>query len=505
MQKIKFALKVFMVLSMTIFCKHHAFAQTIVAKDTLKITPLPFKTSIQWVGDHPYDWNDGAMIPAKGLQQYINAGVNVKWKNFELQLAPELVVAQNLAFEGFSLAMDSKQWKDYYHFYNFIEEPERMGNGQYNKLLWGQSFVKYKFKNTAISISTANKYWGPSFRNALILSNNAAGFPHISIANDKPIQSKWGNFNYEFLLGELINGNYPPPNTYLTYFGEQIYAQKEDRARSFQATHINYTPKWFPNVTLGFEQSFMQYEDQLYGIANYIPLKNIIYRLPNDVSNPPITLTAFYFNYELPIVHAKIYGEYGWNLNRTTFRNWILQPDKGMANVLGFSKIFPTHNNNYYEFKAEMANLQLLTVAEQFTTGAPPSWYLGSYVRQGYTNDGQLLGAGVGPGGTSQTIEFNWHHHKTMIGLIGERRLHNDDFNVYSFTNSGDFRRFYVDFATTLKADWSMGKWDFGPRISFIQTNNYNWELYQPSATTYFVPGHDIQQFTGKLNLTYHF
>jgi hypothetical protein len=76
---------------------------------------------------------------------------------------------------------------------------------------------------------------------------------------------------------------------------------------------------------------------------------------------------------------------------------------------------------------------------------------------------------------------------------------------VYSFTNSGDFRRFYVDFATTLKADWSMGKWDFGPRISFIQANNYNWELYQPSATTYFVPGHDIQQFTGKLNLTYHF
>ena len=505
MSKIKFAFLALLVLWVSCVYMNPVNAQNIFGKDTLKITPLPFKTTIQWVGDHPYDWNDGAMIPAKGMQQYLNGGVNVQWKQLELQLAPELVIAQNLAFQGFSIAMDKTQWRDYYHFYNFIEEPERMGNGQYNKLWWGQSFLKYHFKNTAVAISTENKYWGPTFRNALILSNTAAGFPHISISNDKPVVTKLGNFNYEFIWGELINGNYPPPGNYLSYNGELMYAQKVDRARAFQGTHINYTPKWFPNLKLGFEQSFMQYEDQLYGIANYIPLKNIIYRLPNDVLNQPITLTAFYFNYALPAVHAKIYGEYGWNLNRTTFRNWLLQPDKGMANVLGFSKIFPTRKNNYYEFKAELANLQLLTVAEQFATGAPPSWYLGSYVRQGYTNDGQLIGAGVGPGGTSQTIELNWHHHKTSIGLSGERRLHNDDYNVYTFTNSGDFRRFYVDFATTLKANWSMGKWDIGPRISYIQTNNYHWELYQPTPTTYFVPGHDVQQFTGKLNLTYHF
>ena len=483
----------------------YSYAATILGKDTLKITPLPLRTSIQWVGDHPYDWNDGAMIPAKGLQQYLNGGVYIQWKQLQLQLAPELVVAQNLAFEGFNTGMDRTQWRDYYHFYNFIEEPERMGNGQYTKLWWGQSFLKYHFKNTSLSVSTQNKYWGPTFRNALILSNNAPGFPHISLANDEPLNTKLGNFNYEFIWGELVNSNYPPPSNYLSYNGELMYAQKEDRARSFQAAHINYTPKWFSNLTLGFEQSFMQYQDQLYGIANYIPLKNIIYRLPNDVLNQPITLTAFYFNYQLPAVNAKIYGEFGWNLNRTTFRNWLIQPDKGMANVLGFSKIFPTRKSNFYEFKAEMANLQLLTVAEQFKIGAPPSWYLGSYVRQGYTYEGQILGAGVGPGGTSQTIELNWHHGKNNIGVTAERRLHNADFQVYSFTNSGDFRRFYVDFATTFKANWSFGKWDIGPRISYIQTNNYNWQLFQPTPTTYFVPGRDIQQFTGKLNLTYHF
>jgi len=489
MAKIKLAFLVFALIS----------AQFLFSQDTsVQIKALPLKTTIQWVGDHPYDWNDGPMIQAKGWQQYINGGVNLKWKNLELQVAPELVVAQNLAYEGFGVVQDQVHWRDYYRFYNFIEQPEQMGIKQYNKLLWGQSFLKFHYKNTAIQLSTANKWWGPGFRNALILS-------HISLSNEKPIQSRIGQFNYEFIWGELMNSNYPPPASYLKYNGETMYAPKEDRTRAFQAMHINFTPKCFPNLKLGLEQSFVQYEDQLNGLGNYIPIKNIIQRLPNDVSNAPITLTAFYFSYELAAVKAKIYGEFAWNLNRTTLRNWLIQPDKGMGNMLGFSKIIPSNKNHYWELKAEMTNLQLLTVAEQFSTGAPPSWYLGTYVRQGYTNNGKIMGAGVGPGGTSQTIEFNWRNGNNRIGISGERRLHNDDFYVYSFTPSGDFRRFYVDFATTLKIDWSFGKWDMGPRISYVQTNNYNWELYQPTASTYFVPGHDIQQFIGKLNLTYRF
>jgi hypothetical protein len=500
MQKTKY---VFLVLLLCMV--QNLFAQQVFMQDSIRVKLLPLKTTIQWVGDHPYDWNEGAMINAKGVQQYLNGGLNVKWKNVEMQLAPELVLAQNLVYTGFSEGMDQVHWRDYYRFNNFIETPERMGDAPYNKLFWGQSFIKFHYKNTALQLSTANKWWGPGFRNALVLSNNAAGFPHISLSNNQPIRSKIGTFNYEFIWGELINSNFPPPASYLKYNGEQLYAAKENRTRTFQAMHVNYIPKWFPNLTLGLEQSFVQYADQLQGITDYLPVKNIINRLPNDVMNQPITITAFYFNYEFPAVKAKIYGEFGWNLNRTTLRNWLIQPDKGMGNVLGFSKIIPSQKKHYWEFKAEMTNLQLLTVAEQFTTGAPPSWYLGSYVRQGYTNNGKVIGAGVGPGGTSQTIEFNWRKGKNRIGLSGERRLHNDDFYVYSFTPSGDFRRFYVDFATTLKLDWSMGNWDIGPRISYIQTNNYNWELFQPTDTKYFVPGHDIQQTIGKLNLTYHF
>ena len=480
-----------------------SFGQTSDTASKLQIKILPIVNKLQYVGDHPYDWNDGAMIPAKGWQQYLNAGVNLKWKQFEIQIAPEFVAAQNLGFEGFSADMDPVQWKDYYRFYNHIELPERFSNQPYNKFFGGQSFLKYKFNNTVIQFSTANKWWGPGYRNALVLSNNAGGFPHLSLANQKPIQTKIGAFNYEFIWGQLRNSNDPPPLSYLSFRGNKLYAPKEDRVRAFQGMHINYTPKWFANLTLGLEQSFVQYSGELSGLGAYLPVKNIVHRLPNDLPVQPIILTAFYFNYQLPAVQARLYGEFGWNLNQTTTRNFIVQPDKGLASVLGFSKIFPSTKNHYWEFLAEMTNLQLQTRAEQFTTGVPPSWYLGSYVRQGYTHNGQVVGAGIGPGATSQTIELNWRKAKNRIGLSAERRLHNNDFYVYSFTNSGDYRRWYVDFATTLKIDWSLGHWDIGPRLSYIQTNNYNWWLFQPQEI-YFVPGKDKQQFIGQLNFTYH-
>jgi hypothetical protein len=474
-----------------------------IAKTGIGFKLLPIVNKLQYVGDHPYEWNDGVMIPAKGWQQYLNAGINFKWKQFELQIAPELVAAQNLNFEGFGEEMDETQWRDYYRFNNFIEQPEQFGKGQFTQLFFGQSFLKYNIKNTTIAISTANKWWGPSKRNALILSNNAGGFPHISIGNKKPIQTIAGSFNYELIWGLLKNGNWQPAQPTKTFRGNKLYVPKPDTSRMFQGFNINYTPKWFKNLTLGVTQSFVQYTNQVSGIMQFIPIKNIVHPFPNDLPNKPIILTAFNFNYQLPAANARFYGEFGWNLTQTSFRNWVLQPDKGVGSVLGFSKIFPTTKQYYWEFLAEMTNLQLQTRAEQFSSGAPPSWYLGADVVQGYTHNGQILGAGIGPGATSQTIELNWRSAKNRIGISAERRLHNNDFYVFAFTNSGDFRRWYVDFATTLKIDLTFGRWELSPRLSYIQTNNYNWSLFQPQEI-YFIPGKDKQQFMGQLNFTYH-
>ena len=468
----------------------------------VKIQALPLLFKYQYVEDHPYNWNDGAMIPAKGLQQLVRVGVHTQWKFVELQLAPEMVTAQNQYFDQFPLDLAQVHWKDYYRFYNFIELPERMGEKQYLQFLPGQSFIKFHYKKLAIGVSTENKWWGPSQRNSLLLSTTGAGFPHITIANQAPLETKIGRFNFEAIVGTLTNGGWAPPDSYKTFNGNVMYVPKPNETRIINGFTLNYQPKWMKHLTLGVAQMYMQYQKDMLYWQDYLPIKNIVSRFNNDRVEAPIILTEFNFKYTMPEAGAEMYGELGWNLHQTTFRNWMLQPDKGFASILGIKKTFATQRKYYWELLGEITQLQLLTRAEQFTTGVPPSWYLGSNVRQGYTNDGQLLGAGVGPGGSGQFVEFNWKKNKNRVGLAVERREHNSDFYEYTFEGSQDFRRFYVDFATTLKIDWQYKKLTIAPRLSYISTNNYNWMLYQPQ-NIYFITGRDLNQWVGQLNIQY--
>jgi len=469
--------------------------------DSMQISWLPILNKIQWVQDHPYNWNDGSMVQAKGWQQMIRGGVHMQLKFAEVQFAPELILAQNLDINNHPSDSYDVLWRDYFRFYNFIELPDQMGRGNYKKIRPGQSYIKFHYKNWSIGLSTQNKWWGPTQRNALLLSTTAAGIPHLSISNTKPMETKIGKFNVEILSGRVTNGEWRPPNDHLAYRGNRMYIYKLPYDRMLNGFHANYSPKWFPNLTIGVEQMYMQYMKDLKWY-NHIPIKFPISRFPDDQLTQPILMTATYFNYEMPKAGVTMYGEFGWNLFKTTLRNWLLQPDKGYANVLGIKKIFTTPKKHYFELLAEISQLQLLTRAEQFSNGIPTSWYLGSSVRQGYTHDGQLIGAGVGPGGSSQTLEFNWKKNKNRIGIMAERRVHNNDYYVYAFANSTDFRRFYVDFATTLKADIQYKNWTIAPRISYIQTNNYQWYLFQ-AVDQYFIQGRDVQQWAGQLNLMY--
>ena len=485
--------------------KSASIGGTTFLKDSIRIHLLPIVNKIQWVQDHPYNWNDGAMIPAKGFQQFFRAGVVATWKNVELQIAPEWISAQNRSFEQLSEGLDQVHWRDYYRFYNFIELPQKMGDAQYRKVWWGQSALRWKVKNWQASLSTENKWWGPSERNALFLSTTAAGFAHVSFQNQQPLQTKWGGWNVEWITGTPINGGWTPPDIYKTFRANPLYVPKPNRDRLITGLNVNFTPKAIPNLVVGFEQMYMQYSSDMLRIQDYIPIKSPISRWPDDDPRKPILLTGFYFNYKMPASKASIYSEWGWNLQQTTLRNWIIQPDKGFAGTIGVKKEMTLNTSSYLELIGEMTQLQLLTRAEQYTTDVPPSWYLGSSVRQGFTTDGQLIGAGVGPGGSSQMVELNYRKGKQRLGINVERRVHNNDFYEYTFLNSLDFRRFYVDFSTTLKVDLSYKKWTMSPRLSYIRTNNYNWWLYQPQTALYFIPGRDIAQWIAQCNFIYRF
>jgi hypothetical protein len=171
---------------------------------------------------------------------------------------------------------------------------------------------------------------------------------------------------------------------------------------------------------------------------------------------------------------------------------------------MGIKKLFPMPKGHYWEVNAELTNMQMRMQQDIFINKEPKSWYLHQHIRQGYTHGGQILGSGTGPGGTSQFLELNWKKKLNRVGISLERKANNNDFYVYTFTNSFDFRRFWIDYAATLKADVQYKCMLLGARLSSIRTNNYQWWLYTP-GNFYFVRGRDLMRWAGHLSITYLF
>jgi hypothetical protein len=464
----------------------------------------------QYVSHHPYDWNDGAMLPMPGFQQLISMGVSGKTGNFDFRLSPEVVLAENQPFEGFTTEHDQTTWRDYYRYVNFIETPEKFGVRPLQKVYGGQSYFRYSLNALSAEISTANKWWGPGYRNALLLSNNAPGFPHLAIKSNQPISSQIGSFEFELLYGLLFNEPFPPADTFKVYRGNKLYKAKDNLQRVMKGFVLSYQPKWVPGLFLGVEQTENRYLFETRKFKDWLPFKKPFRKVIYDMPEKGLLLSGLFFKYRIPGAHAEIYGEWGWNQSQRNFRSFMVNNEQGIASVWGFRKMFKPQVEDgeepgyYWELNAEITNLQIQNQRDLLVNTAPLSWYLHPQVRQGHTHEGQLLGSGTGPGGNSQFLEFNWRSGFNKIGFALERKINNNDFYVYHFRNSVDFRRYWVDYAATLQASWQFGHLLVNAQLSSIKSLNYNYWLFQP-ADAYFISGRDVNQYTGNISLRYFF
>ena len=75
-----------------------------------------------------------------------------------------------------------------WHYGQSMDLPWRHGDRSFGDVTWGQSSIAADIGPLSIGASTENEWWGPGVRNALILSNNAAGFPKIFLRTARPIR-----------------------------------------------------------------------------------------------------------------------------------------------------------------------------------------------------------------------------------------------------------------------------------------------------------------------------
>jgi hypothetical protein len=467
---------------------------------------LPIVWQQQYNSHHPYGWNDGAMIPARGYQTTVSAGLFVKFGPLSIQLRPEIIYAQNKSFEGFAQGKSDDDLTNYYILNNLIDNPERFGTGSYKKVLWGQSNIRLTFGPVSLGLSNENIWWGPGMRNSIMMTNNAPGFKHITLNTVKPVKTGIGSFEAQIIAGRLEASGASPLNGALTSRGQDLFQPFRDDWRYLTGFNINYQPKWVPGLFVGFIRDFMSYHNDNSGLSDYLPYFSSVQKAGN-LEGDPISRDqrlALYARWLFQKAHAEIYFEYGLNDNSYNYRDFLGSPDHGRSYIFGFNKLIRLQNTKeqFIEINAEVT--QMSQSVDRLVRSAG-GFYQHYQVRQGYTNLGQVLGAGTGSGGNIQSLNVSWRHALKSFGIGYERFEHMVDLSDFAFPDINGNSRRWVDFALSLNGQYDYKNFIFSAKIQGIKSLNYQWRLHGYSPDQYYIPNNDVFNLHGELGVTFRF
>ena len=434
-----------------------------------KILALPFSWQQRYVGHPSNNRNDGGMIPAKGYQSLVSAGIFAKAGPLSVQIRPEYVFAGNAAFKEFS------------SHYGSADLPVRFGQDPYSRLSWGQSSIRLNFEPVSIGLSNENLWWGPGKQNSLLMSNSASGFKHLTLNTNRPVNTPIGSIEGQVIAGRLEGS------------GDADALPVDWRYLS--GLVLSYQPRWFPGLFLGLTRSFQTYhEDMDDSFGDYLPLfqafqkKNTI----EDVKRRD-QLTSVFARWLLTKSRAEVYFEYGLNDHSYNTRDFLMSPEHSRAYTVGMSKLIPYkgRKDEYIHLGIELTHMEQ-SIDRIFRDAG--EWYTHSEVLHGYTNRGEVLGAGIGPGGNFQSVHVSWVKGLKQLGLQLERYEHNGDLaNVYGYGP-------WIDFSAAAVGNWTYKKFIFNAKLQAIESVNYQW-LSGP----YGAANKNVFHVNGEVGVMYRF
>ena len=446
----------------------------------IKLQAVPITSRVQFNSHHDYGWQDGPMIPNKGLQTYLNAGIYGKVGIFEFQYAPEWVWAQNQDLPAPGVRVFQ------------ADVPDRFGTEVYKRKFLGQSYAKALLGPLSVGLSSENVFWGPGRYAGVLLTDNAPGLRHFTFETNKPLKTRWGT-----LEGQLVTGNKMRSGfTYLSgptgdgsSLPEVLRAPEMDSISSVYTSAVGvWNPIWLPGLSLGITRLIWT-EGPVSADSkawDYIALfySNPFRGVGGGTQAAVDQMAGLFFRYVMPESHAEFYGEYGFDDNRYDLEDMLVSPEHSRAYLIGFSKIHPLHGKNeFFELNYEVTQLEGSKEMINRVQFGYPIFY-----DSDNSHYGQWLGAGIGSGSNQWILSVDHVKENRRLGFVFERIARNNDqlyagrvpwvATWYGF----DFTKKYVE--TSLGANYQER---FGPFLVWAKallTQTYNWNhWYDPAGT----------------------
>ena len=470
---------------------------------------LPFYFNSRLDRRRPYVGGEYGMIPARGAQGFFSTGFQASFSILHIQLQPEIVKAQNLPFQGFPDTFSSGTIEDRFLFWNVGDSPERFGNTTYSKALWGQSSISLSVGAFELGAGTKNFWWGPGQWNSLIFSNNAPGFPNISLNTTKPATTFLGSFEGQLLIGRLESSNQPP--TQIDTLNSDYFSPLKSDWRYLNAFMLSYSPKWIPSLTVGYTRTYQYYnETRPDDLKGWLPIlepmaKEKLFTNGNSViydDRSQSQQISDFVRYKITKSKAEIYFQFGRRDHALNWREFILNPEHARAFQVGFIKLADLPSTyKLLQIRGEITNQQeSVNRYLRYDLDGGITWHTHFRVR-GFTNYGQPMGVGIGTGSNVQTLEVSLVDRWNKWGILFERLENNQAFYYRAFGQQGE-RKPWVDWSTALLWNTSYKDLFISARLQGTYARNYQWGLSETS-TPEFPVSQNLFSVHSQVNLIY--
>ena len=449
-------------------------------KENKSFHVLPVVSSLSFNSKYPRGYNDGPVWKGKGANADVNFGIKGNFGILHYTFAPVVYFAQNADFERANRGINDSLYS--YQFNSRIDMVQRFGPDPITRFSLGQSEVRLIWKNLTIGASTQNITLGPANVNPIIMSNNAAMFPHIDIGTDTPIETKIGAFEFRSIWGLMRESDYFDSNP-------------DNDLRYFQGGGVFLQPSFLPGFSFGVSRiHYRDLQDQDFGVKDvFISFADFSSNTDtlangNVVNDVYDQMTSANFKWTFEEIGFEAYFELARN-DFSNIRSILTEPEHSRAYTIGFAKMIDIGKGRAFKGVYEHTNLGRPRLRN--LRPATPIYYTHAFSRQGYTQNGQVLGAGIGPGGSGDIGMISYFYPQGLFGFSFQRIRFNDDYAFDTF-NSTDDRPFDTEYSICLKAIRFVNDMVFGVEITGSQRLNWNY-IYK----------NDLVNFYGKVTMAY--
>jgi hypothetical protein len=404
----------------------------------------------------------------------LGGGVRAKVGALSLNFVPQIWHAQNQPFVVLPAGDPARSpFSSPWHFgVTSADLPLRFGYAPLTAFDLGESALWVTTHGFAAGLATESQWWGPGLRNAILMSNNAGGIPHAFVRTAVPIRTRAGEVEGRWIIGGLTESRF-------------FDRDHNNDLRSLSGAVVTLTPALERHLTLGVARVVFA----AIGGPGALPARSFdVFARWGQGSNVRAAtggraaeqMTALFGRWIFPNTGLEAYAEWSRIVLPPSIRSLLLAPQFTQGFTVGWQYVTPRLVGPRLRLHLELTNLEQ-SPTSRFTDTL--TYYVSRAVPQGYTQRGQVIGAAIGPGASSQWLAFDRISDNWSAGVFAGRIRWEQD-TYYLQPTSVVYLSHDVTMYSGLRGSWRYGAHELTADLSVQRRYNY---LFQNSLAGYAI------------------